>query len=143
MRVLVAYDDSEGARQALKVAAKIVASSDGELVVCQVVDPRVDAADVVAPSTNAAMLEVRSRVRTAIEAATADLGVAITVLVEELNRGEDTAERLAAVAATERVDLVAVASRRAVGLRGLFGSVSQEVLRLSPCPVVVVRPDHS
>ena len=143
MRILVAYDGSDGAQEALKVAANLVRDSNGELVVCHVLDPRIDAADVVAPSRDAAMLEVRGRARSAIEAATADLGVAIVVLVEELRRGEDPAERLVSVAATEQLDLIAVASRRASGLRGLFGGVSQEVLRLSPCPVVVVRPDES
>jgi nucleotide-binding universal stress UspA family protein len=53
------------------------------------------------------------------------------------------AERLARIAAEEGAALLAIASRRAVGMRGaLMGSVAQETLRLSPCPVLVVRPDH-
>jgi nucleotide-binding universal stress UspA family protein len=40
------------------------------------------------------------------------------------------------------VDLVAIASQRAAGVKGLvLGSVTQHVLRLSGRPVLVVRPE--
>ena len=143
MRVLVAFDGTDGARQALTVAGEIAAASEGELIVCWVLNPLVDAADVVAPTTAEAMKQVVERTQAAIEDALTDIEASAVVRVESVERGEDVAERLATIAADEDAELLTIASRRAVGLRGLMGSVAQEVLRLSPCPVVVVRPTES
>lgn len=140
MRILVAYDGTDGAREALTVADDIAAQAEGELVVCWVLNPRIDAADVVAATTDEAMVEVVARSQENIEDALADLEASAMIRVESVDRGEDVGERLAKVAEEEEATLLAIASRRASGLRGLMGSVAQEVLRLSPCPVVVVRP---
>ena len=49
------------------------------------------------------------------------------------------ARRIAAVAGEERADLVVISPRRHNGLRRLFGgSVTADVTRLSPCPVLSV-----
>jgi nucleotide-binding universal stress UspA family protein len=49
------------------------------------------------------------------------------------------AERIAAVAAKERADLIVLSPRRHYGLRRLFaGSIATNVTRLSPCPVLAV-----
>ena len=140
MRILVAFDGTDGAREALAVADEIAAPSEGELVVCWVLNPRVDAADVVAATTAEAMVQVVAEAQSSIEDALTDLEAGAVIRVESVERGEDVAEHLARVAADEEATLLAIASRRASGLRGLMGSVAQEVLRLSPCPVVVVRP---
>jgi len=144
MRILVAFDGSEGAHEALRVASEIALPSRGSVVVCWVLNPLVDAADVVAATTAEAMVQVEARASEAIDDALAGLETSATVRIESVARGEDTAERLARVAAEEGATLLAIASRRAVGWRGnLMGSIAQEVLRLSTCPVVIVRPDHS
>jgi nucleotide-binding universal stress UspA family protein len=143
VRILVAFDGTEGARDALRTAQHIAEPSRGALVVCWVLNPLIDAADVVAPTTEEAMHQVEARVSDQIDAALEGIAADATVRIETVARGEDVAEHLARVAAEEGATLLAIASRRAVGLRGnLMGSVAQEVLRLSPCPVVVVRPDH-
>lgn len=139
MRILVAYDGSAGAEDALRVAGR-VAGADGALVVCWVLDPRVDAADVIAASTDEAMVEVEQRARSKLAERLTDVDVPSEVRVERLGRGEDVCERLAAVTSDTGSELVVIASRRASGLRGLLGSVAQELLRISPVPVVVVRP---
>jgi len=141
MRILVAFDGTEGAHEALRVAQEIAAPSGGVLVVCWVLNPRVDAADVVAPTTAEAMTQVEERADATIDDALTDLEASATVRIETVARGEDVAEHLARIAAEEGATLLAIASRRAVGWRGnLMGSIAQEVLRLSPCPVVIVRP---
>jgi len=141
VRILVAYDGTDGAREALRVAHGIAQPSRGELVVCWVMNPRIDAADIVAATTDEAMKQVEADASAAIDEALAGLETSATVRIETVARGEDVAEHLARVTAEEQATLVAIASRRAVGLRGaLMGSVAQEVLRLSPCPVVIVRP---
>ena len=143
MKIVVAFDGTEGARDALGVAAEIVAATRGELVVCWVLNPLVDAAGVVAPTTAAAMSEVEARASATVDEALSGVDATATVRLETVTRGEDVAERLARIAAEEGAALLAIASRRAVGMRGaLMGSVAQETLRLSPCPVLVVRPDH-
>ena len=140
MRILVAYDGTEGAGDALRVANRIAGAARGELVICWVLDPRVDASDVVAASTDEAMLEVERRSRAELAERLTELDVAADVRVERLDRGEDVAEHLGKVASETGCELAVIASRRASGLRGLLGSVAQELVRLSPVPVVVVRP---
>lgn len=140
MRILVAYDGTEGATDALRVAARIAGAGGGELVLCWVLDPRVDASQVVAGSTEEAMVEVERRSRAEVSERLTELDVACEVRIERLERGEDVAEHLGQVAGESGAELVVVASHRATGLRGLLGSVAQELLRLSPVPVVVVRP---
>lgn len=141
MRILVAFDGTEGAQQALAVANELATAAGGVLVICWVLNPLVDAAHIVAPTAAEAMDQLEVKVGVAIDEALESLDVTATVRIESVSRGEDTAERIARIAAEERTTLVAIASRRAVGLRGsLMGSVAQEVLRISPSPVVVVRP---
>jgi nucleotide-binding universal stress UspA family protein len=49
------------------------------------------------------------------------------------------AQRIATVAADDRADLIVVSPRRHHGLRRLFaGSITANVMRLSPCPVLAV-----
>ena len=144
MRILVAFDGTDGAREALRVARGIAEPAHGELVVCWVLNPLIDAADIVAPTTAEAMVQVEARANAAIDEALDGLETTATVRVESVARGEDVAEHLVRIAAEEGATLLAIASRRAVGLRGnLMGSIAQEVLRISPCPVVIVRPDHN
>lgn len=140
MRILVAYDGTDGANEALRIGSRIAKSGGGELVICWVLDPRVDASDVVAPSTDEAMVEVERRSRALVAERLVELDVASEVRIEQVDRGEDVAERLAKVAGEAEAELAVIASRRASGLRGLLGSVAQELLRVSPVPVVVVRP---
>jgi nucleotide-binding universal stress UspA family protein len=143
MRVLVAYDGTDGAQAALTVASRIGEASGGELVLCWVLDRRLDAVDVIAPSTEDAMAEVERRTRETVSELLAERNLTAEVRIEEVRRGEDVAERLATVAGDAGVELIVVASRRAAGLRGLLGSVARELLGVSPVPVVVVRPgDH-
>lgn len=53
-----------------------------------------------------------------------------------------TAEAIAECAREERADLVVIGSRSRPGVRHFFlGSVAERVLRLAPCPVLVVHPD--
>jgi nucleotide-binding universal stress UspA family protein len=49
------------------------------------------------------------------------------------------AQRIATVATEERADLIVISPRRHSGLRRLFGgSITADVTRLSPCPVLAV-----
>ena len=54
MRLLVAWDGSDGAQAALR-QAQALAGAGGQIDVVQILDPLMDAADVQAPSTREAM----------------------------------------------------------------------------------------
>jgi nucleotide-binding universal stress UspA family protein len=69
-------------------------------------------------------------------------GLRLETRVEKRQRSEEADACIARVAREQRADLVVVASKRAASLQGfILGSVAQGLLRLSPCPVVVVRPE--
>jgi hypothetical protein len=61
--------------------------------------------------------------------------------VVEARAGGRPAEAIVAYSASHAMDLIVMGSHGRSGLtRALLGSVSDEVLRLAPCPVVVVPP---
>lgn len=143
MRLLVAFDGSDGARIALREAAALARETGAAVVLLHVLNPLLDAADVVAPTTDAAMLVVSAAARTALEAAVADAGLdasKATCVVEELRHGEDDAEAIERVAAEQDATMIVMSSRRVASVAGtVLGSVTQHVLRNAPCPVLVVR----
>jgi nucleotide-binding universal stress UspA family protein len=142
MRLLAAYDGSENSAQALAKAVELAGATGAELVVLRVLNPHTDALDVYAPSAAEGLRKVVARE----EARTSELlrsfgDPQATLLVEAFAHGEDVPGHIARVARERAADIVVVASKRASGVRGLLlGSVAQHVIRLSPCPVLVVRP---
>jgi nucleotide-binding universal stress UspA family protein len=143
VRVLVAYDDTEGARKALAATASLLRSVGPELVVLHVLNPLIDAARVNAPTTRDAMVEVIAAARAAIEAQLERLGLQADVRAEPVARGEDDWEHIVRTAQEIEADVIAIGSHRAGGLAGaVLGSVVRSVVQHSPCPVLLVRPDH-
>ena len=140
MNVLVAYDGSDGAEEALRFARR-VSGDAGDLIALHVINPFIDAADIVAPTRIEAVAMLHGRFETALHERLASMGApAPEGIVNELDRGEDLAACIDRIASERNVDLIAIASRRAAGLRGLaLGSITQEVLRIAARPVVVVR----
>jgi nucleotide-binding universal stress UspA family protein len=141
MNFLVAYDGSEGSRAALREAVNLATAAQGSLEVVRLLDPRSDASDVVADTTDAAVAQVVQRWTAEIERDIAGLGVSARGSVVVIERSEDIPGAIVRVAQERNARIVVISSRRATGLRGLvLGSVTQEVLRQSPYPVLVVRP---
>ncbi len=134
MRFLVAWDGSDGAQAALR-QAQALAGAGGQLDLVQILNPLIDAADVEAPSRHEAMAIVSERARAAMAAHAAGAGQHVIVL----EHGEEVPDRLLQEAARLGVDVIVIASRRAAGLRGVLGSVTQQVLHDSRIPVLVVR----
>ena len=143
MRFLVAYDDTEGARTTLAAVAPLARTAAAELVVLHVLNPLIDAANVNAPTTRDAMVEVTAAARAAIEVQLERLGLQAEVRAESGKRGEDPWEHIVLVAREIHPDLIAIGSRRAGGMSGaILGSVVSSVIQHSPCPVLVVHPDQ-
>lgn len=142
MRLLVAFDGSEGALAALQEAAALARETSASVIVLRVLNPLVDAADVVAPSTDAAMLVVTERARASLSSAIASAGLdvaSVEIEVVECDRGEDVAEVIERVAGSSGATMIVISSRRAASISGaVMGSVTDHVLRNAPCPVLVV-----
>jgi nucleotide-binding universal stress UspA family protein len=96
--------------------------------------------DPLAPDTG----EVEAAARTVMERALEDAGVDAAGLARPAERTLRRARPAPALLeAAEGADLVVVGSRGAGGFRGLLvGSVSLQVARHAPCPVVVARSDQ-
>ena len=141
LKVLVAFDGSDGAEAALQVAARLVREAGGPVLLLHVLNPSSDAADVFAASQREALEIVVQRERDALAARAAALeSVETEVRCELLERGEDAWHGILRVAGEWNADFIAIASRRAAGLGGaLLGSVTSGVLQHSDVPVLVVR----
>ncbi len=135
MRFLVVWDGSDGAQAALR-QARALAGAAGQIDLVQILNPLTDAADVQAPSTREAMAIVSERARAEMGRQAPPGATQAVVLLEH---GEDVPDRLLREAERLGADIIVIASRRAAGLRGVLGSVTQQVLHDTTLPVLVVR----
>ena len=122
--IICGVDDSESAKGAARVARGLSAELGSRLVFVHVVDDGSSEGEISAVATRLHNL--------AESAAEVDCGADWLVEVGH------PADRLLAVAEKEEASLIVVAS---TGPRSsLLGSISAEVSRRAPCPVVVVAP---
>lgn len=140
-RILVPFDDSERAREALEYAFDLF--PNGEFVALTVADTT---SATVIPNTAADEDELEEAIGTAFEDIERRLEVPER-LAEERGVPVETRTRLGApakeiieFAEDEDVDHVVMGSRGRSGVkRLLLGSVAEVVVRHSPVPVTVVR----
>lgn len=138
--VLVAVDQSEYAKRALKTAIWLAKSADARLVAVHVVPPP-PAAEGVAPTAleklEKAYISMGSRILAdlAWEASTKH-GFKIDTLLET----GDAREKILAAAKENSADIIVIGSR-GMGKIGrlLLGSVSQSVVQNAKVPVLVVK----
>lgn len=140
-RILAASDFSEGADEAWQLACEIAERHGAGLILLHVLpEPpppplgeRDEAGQARQDAARDAELALDKRVRQAWRR-----GVSVTPRL----RAGPPAETIADTASAERADLVVLGAR---GLRGvprlLVGHVAERVLRLAPCPVLVVKRD--
>ncbi len=131
-RVIVGFDGSDRALDALLLGQTLTAS-EGELIVCcvhhfQSLSARIDPTE---PSID------RESAEESVERATrlVERGVTVT---PKLLAGASAAGTLQSTAITEQADLIVLGSshRGALG-RVLMGSVTQETLHEAPCPIAI------
>jgi nucleotide-binding universal stress UspA family protein len=137
MKILVAYDGSEGARNALRWAAQLGPASGAHSVTVISVAPTLEAtepiADAVDPSSD--MATHREQLADAKKLLTKAGVEAATVL-----KAGNPTEEILDLADAGDFDLIVVGSRGLGGARRfLMGSVSDRVVRHSSKPVLVVR----
>lgn len=121
--VLVATDLTSFSNRAVPYAFAIAGA--GEVHILHVM---ADQDDTSVESLRARLQELRPR----------SAGNKVTVHIE---RGDDTAERIAQISARLGVDVICVASHNRSGIgRALLGSVADRLLRETRLPVTILRP---
>lgn len=133
-RILVPYDDTARAQQAVATAAALAATSDGEVVVFHV--------QVLEPPGQGWPIETRTDAAQLVDCVIAHLldeGVKAAGALGSASR-RAIASEIVSAAASRGADLIVMGSRRRSLLARLFfGSLTHEVMRHAPCPVVIVR----
>jgi len=141
MKLLIALETTENDAAVAGPVSELARASGAEVVMLNALNPLTDAAEVVAPNRAEALAAVRAE-RTAYLERFGERFPGARTRVEELRHGEDVPTCIARVAREEAADILVIATNRASGVRGLIlGSVAQHLLRLSPCPLLVVRVD--
>ena len=135
-KVLLATDMTATSEAATSEAFRLAAKLGASLLIVNVIDA---GALRRATGPGPAVHHVRSTRETAMSDLVAHgraHGIQVSFLIWE----GDPAESIIEAAAAESVDLIVIGNRGLAGMgRALIGSVSDEVVRHAPCPVLVVR----
>lgn len=140
-KVMWATDGSENAEHALEVAKAVVSPDGGVLLAVHCIEYMPPA-----PRGGAFPIHVdEDEIRKRIEGQLADVRAAGVAVEEHYPRTPDNAAHtLAELAAEEQADLIVSGTRGHSPIRGLLvGSVTQRLLHLAPCPVLVVPAERS
>ena len=138
--ILVAMDFSPDSEQALTAAIELGLKFPARLTLVHAVHVQEEFSEVNASAYLRAMESVVHREIAARGKRATDAGVAADSLVVHGR----PAQRIAQTAASQQVDLIVMGTHGRTGLQHLLiGSVAERVLRLAPCPVLVVpgEPD--
>lgn len=140
-RILVATDFGEQALNAMRFAADLARTFQAELIVCHILAPYPLALHTTAEQEELLARfnpELRaSKARDFVERSFAELGVQNGRFLAQLGRPY---EEIVNIAETENVDLVVVGTHgRGMISHAILGSVAENVVRLTPCPVLTVR----
>jgi nucleotide-binding universal stress UspA family protein len=142
LTVLVAIDMSDKANAALAPAAMLARAANARVILLNVLWPSVDMGHVTA-GTQEERIEYVQRERQLYLAEKARMleGFDVTTRVEVQADGEEVDECIARVVSEVHADVLVVVSKHVSGgASAVFGSFAQGILRLSSCPVLVVRP---
>ncbi|MGO9360298.1 MAG: universal stress protein [Xanthobacteraceae bacterium] len=139
-RIMVATDGSEGADRAVDVAAELTKALGGSLSIVTIGgSPSIDEIRQLehAEKNIGDVLDALST-RTLMEARERASRIGVSVIVVHTGWG-DAAESIIEIARREHIDAIVLGRRGRGRLAGLLlGSVSQKVVSLAPCAVIVV-----
>ena len=143
-RILVAYDFSADADQALATARSLAARAGGSIDLVHVIPPPVDPSHGVAlhgaQGSAAGSIELMEELRRRLEARFGGEDQPITTRIHVYDG--HPALRVVALAEALDSDLVTVGCRGRTGLkRFLMGSISERIVRSVRCPVLTVHAD--
>ena len=140
-RVLIAYDFSSDSELALSYGLSLAQECQAELHLLHVLtasSTRPDALEIASmgPSTEKGFREAASGLHNAIPSETR-----VWCGVKQAVREGHPYREVLAYAEEQRIDLICMgASGTGFGMRALFGSNADRVLRQAPCPVLITRP---
>jgi nucleotide-binding universal stress UspA family protein len=136
-RILVAFDNSAHAWRALEQAVALAEQRDAELTLMTVVqEPRVVASPYVVPLVDTD--ELVSEAEAELEKAA--VSVPDGILVKKVVGRGDSADEIIRRAEADADDVIVIGTRGHGDAASLvIGSVSHEVIRRSPVPVLVVH----
>jgi len=138
-RVLVAYDFSDYSELALKYGLSIAQENQAELHLLHVLPPRSVNQPEIAwyPVTGESAYHTAARRLQRVVPAEVHLWCDVKTAVSEGNAYREILH----YAEQNEIDLISVGAHGAgFGMRALFGSNVDRVLRQAPCPVLVARP---
>jgi nucleotide-binding universal stress UspA family protein len=139
-RIMMATDGSSGASRAVEVAAELAKALASDLLIVTVAD-RLSGEEVrelahTGVSTGAVLEALTDQTLRVAEARARELGAE---RIEVRTGWGDVAQSLLDIAASSSTKMIVVGRRGRGQLAGLLlGSVSQKLVSLAPCPVVVV-----
>jgi nucleotide-binding universal stress UspA family protein len=138
-RILFPTDFSDGAALAFPQAAALAAWHDAELHVLNVTERAAPPEETLPVSLDV----LRGWLGRASDAGPTDeFDLEALSLVQHQVDDDSAAERIVAYAEAEGIDLVVMSTHGRRGVqRMLLGSVTEEVVRTAPCPVLAVRSD--
>jgi nucleotide-binding universal stress UspA family protein len=147
MKMLIALDGSEKDDAVLDFSGRLARAAGAEVTLVHALNPWVDPPEATTALFHERLEQIRQQWQDRLEAQARRFPNLPTQARAEWRCRppdepyEEVADCLARVAREVGADLVVVASKRAAGVAGLLlGSTAQALLRLSPCPVLVVRP---
>ena len=138
--IICGLDDSDGAREGIRVARDLSERFGSPLILVHVFKGDVPPGTATVPHGRA---ELHARERPTAELLQAELAVQVGLGTDVERRAVagQPAEKLTEIARAERAELLVVGSRgRGAVASALAGSVSRALASAAPCPVVVVPP---
>jgi nucleotide-binding universal stress UspA family protein len=136
-KIIWATDGSEHADRALELAKSLASENAGTLVAVHTVEHLVGPGGRGAPTELPDDDELQTKIKGQVESLDSS-GVTASLKVVD-GGATGVAHTLARVAQEEGADLIVVGARGHTPLAGLLlGSVTQRLLHITPCPVLVV-----
>jgi nucleotide-binding universal stress UspA family protein len=137
--IVLALDGSEGSRQAIPVAATLAQQDGARVVIAHVEQDVVGKGGGPIPATED---EIQAEIRKQADELSKD-GIETGVKMRNVMLG-GPAHAIAEIADEEDADLIVAGTRGHTAIGGLLlGSVTQRLLHIARCPVLVVPADRS
>jgi nucleotide-binding universal stress UspA family protein len=139
-RILVAYDGSEPARDAIRLCAALPLDDNAEISVVSVMPMIHMYRQDIRQQLNPIWQQQKHARKQELEQTVGSLQWTTPHVTPELLEGADVAEVILDIAASRAIDLVVIGSKgRSTFKRFLLGSSTSDVAGHAPCSVLVVR----
>jgi len=139
--ILCATDFSELSNEGVRYAIDLAKETQASLIICHIVDMT---AMVVYGDAYVNYLESQNASVVFAEEEIARLMGGQSIRWQACVRTGHTADEIASLAAEKSIDLAVVATHGRAGMKRLvLGSVTERLMRILDCPIMVIRPDDA